>query len=195
MIVGCVTIYLLLGGILMSRKSLFAASTLALVTVGTAAAVYLLSKKEKESEDEEMHFITLEDGEGMKEEKEEKEESVKTYSAEGKSEEVQEVSAVYPYLDPDFIEKLLAKNDEFNASYEDDVLVTIKHRVKFDQAEERKAFIDIMEISGYETSSKDDIVVASRKFFTQPGAIISDILNVANQTNALQGVYEDFDVQ
>ncbi len=173
----------------MSRKSIFVASTLALVTAGTAAALYLLKKKDEEP-DEEMHFITLEDGEGKEEE-----ETPKTYSSEGKSEEVQEIAAVYPYLDPDFIEKVLEKNGEFNTSYEEDVLVTVKHRVKFSQAEERKAFVDIMEISGYETSTKDDVVVASRKFFTQSGAIISDILNVANQTNALQGTYEDYDIQ
>ncbi len=172
----------------MSRKSILTAGMLALATVGTAAAVYLLKKKD-EDKDEEIHFIKIDDGE------EPKEKSVKTYSAEGKSEEVQEIAAVYPYLDPDFIEKILNKNDEFNTSYEEDVLVTVQHRVKFDQEEERKAFVEIMELSGYETAVKEDTVIASRKFFTQPGAIISDILNVANQTLALQGVYEDYDIQ
>lgn len=172
----------------MSRKSIFTAGMLALATVGTAAAVYLLKKKD-EDKDEEIHFIKIDDGE------ESKEESVKTYSAEDKSEEVQEIAAVYPYLDPDFIEKILNKNDEFNTSYEEDVLVTVQHRVKFDQEEERKAFVEIMELSGYETAIKEDTVIASRKFFTQSGAIISDILNVANQTLALQGVYEDYDIQ
>lgn len=52
-----------------------------------------------------------------------------------------------------------------------------------------------MGLSGYETTTQDDKVVATRKFFTQPGAIISDILNVANQTNALQGVYEKYDIR
>ena len=172
----------------MSRKSIFTAGMLALATVGTAAALYLLKKKDEDKE-EEIHFIKIDDGE------ESKEESVKTYSAEEKSEDVQEIAAVYPYLDPEFIEKILNKNDEFNTSYEEDVLVTIQHRVKFDQEEERKAFVEIMELSGYETAVKGDMVLASRKFFTQSGAIISDILNVANQTLALQGVYEDYDIQ
>ncbi len=172
----------------MSRKSIITAGMLALATVGTAAAVYLLKKKDDDQE-EEIHFIKIDDGE------ETEEEPVKTYSAEGKSEEVQEIAAVYPYLDPDFIEKILNKNDEFNTSYEDDVLVTVQHRVKFYHEEERKAFIEIMELSGYETAVKEDTVLASRKFFTQSGAIISDILNVANQTRALQGIYEDYDIQ
>ncbi len=171
----------------MSRKSMITAGVLALATVGTAAALYLLKKKDDDQE-EEIHFIKIEDGD-------EPEESVKTYSAEGKSEEVQEIAAVYPYLDPNFIEKILNKNEEFNTSYDEDVLVTVQHRVKFDHEEERKAFVEIMELSGYETAVKDEIVLASRKFFTQSGAIISDILNVANQTLALQGVYEDYDIQ
>ena len=69
------------------------------------------------------------------------------------------------------------------------------HHVRFAIAEERKAFEEIMGLSGYETTTQDDKVVATRKFFTQPGAIISDILNVANQTNALQGVYEKYDIR
>ena len=34
-----------------------------------------------------------------------------------------------------------------------------------------------------------------RKFFAQTGAITSDILNVANQTVALDGVYHSFEVE
>ena len=71
----------------------------------------------------------------------------------------------------------------------------VMHHVRFAIAEERKAFEEIMGLSGYETTTQDDKVVATRKFFTQPGAIISDILNVANQTNALQGVYEKYDIR
>lgn len=177
----------------MSHKSVFW-SLIGTVAVGAVAAgaVALLKNKKEEttSNDEEIHFIKIEDGEP-----EVKEESVKTFSAEGKSEEVKEVAAVYPYLDPDFIEELLNKNDSFNTSFEEDTLVTIQHHCKFYDAQERKAFRDIMEVAGYETNELVDEVVAARKFFVQNGAIISDILNVANQTNALQGKYLDYDIQ
>ena len=164
----------------MSRKSILAFSAIALAAASALAAYTLKkSKKTQENEDDdEIHFIKIEDP-----------------SFEEKSDEVKEVASVYPYLDLDFIEKILNKNDEFNSSYEEDSLVTVMHHVRFAIAEERKAFEEIMGLSGYETTTQDDKVVATRKFFTQPGAIISDILNVANQTNALQGVYEKYDIR
>lgn len=176
----------------MARKNIFWSAVGALAVGAIAAgAVALLQNKKEENEsssDDEIHFIKIEDGEPETKE-------VKTFSAEGKSDEVKEVAAVYPYLDPNFIEELLNKNDSFNTSFEEDTLVTIQHHCKFYDGEERKAFRDIMEVGGYETSELADEVVAARKFFVQNGAIISDILNVANQTNALQGKYLDYDIQ
>lgn len=172
----------------MSRKSILAFSAIALAAASALAAYTLKkSKKTQENEDDEIHFIKIEDGDV--------EEKKVDPSFEEKSDEVKEVASVYPYLDLDFIEKILNKNDEFNSSYEGDSLVTVMHHVRFAIAEERKAFEEIMGLSGYEITTQDDKVVATRKFFTQPGAIISDILNVANQTNALQGVYEKYDIR
>lgn len=172
----------------MSRKSILAFSAIALAAASALAAYTLKkSKKTQENEDDEIHFIKIEDGDV--------EEKKVDPSFEEKSDKVKEVASVYPYLDLDFIEKILNKNDEFNSSYEEDSLVTVMHHVRFAIAEERKAFEEIMGLSGYETTTQDDKVVATRKFFTQPGAIISDILNVANQTNALQGVYEKYDIR
>lgn len=172
----------------MSRKSILAFSAIALAAASALAAYTLKKfKKTQENEDDEIHFIKIEDGDV--------EEKKVDPSFEEKSDEVKEVASVYPYLDLDFIEKILNKNDEFNSSYEEDSLVTVMHHVRFAIAEERKAFEEIMGLSGYETTTQDDKVVATRKFFTQPGAIISDILNVANQTNALQGVYEKYDIR
>lgn len=172
----------------MSRKSILAFSAIALAAASALAAYTLKkSKKTQENEDDEIHFIKIEDGDV--------DEKKVDPSFEEKSDEVKEVASVYPYLDLDFIEKILNKNDEFNSSYEEDSLVTVMHHVRFAIAEERKAFEEIMGLSGYETTTQDDKVVATRKFFTQPGAIISDILNVANQTNALQGIYEKYDIR
>ena len=173
----------------MSRKSILAFSAIALAAA-SALAAYTLKKSKKtqeNEEDDEIHFIKIEDGDV--------DEKKVDPSFEEKSDEVKEVASVYPYLDLDFIEKILNKNDEFNSSYEEDSLVTVMHHVRFAIAEERKAFEEIMGLSGYETTTQDDKFVATRKFFTQPGAIISDILNVANQTNALQGVYEKYDIR
>ena len=38
-------------------------------------------------------------------------------------------------------------------------------------------------------------IKAYRKFFTVEGAVISDVLNVANQTNALKGEYKDYQIE
>lgn len=177
----------------MFRKSIFTAVGMAAAAAAGAAAYMLVKNKKeaKETSDDEIHFITIEDGES---EEEEEPQEPQTYSAEGRSAEVKEIAAIYPYLDPDFIEQILSKNDEFNASYDEDTLVNVSHHAKFTDAKARKAFVEIMEVGGYETEVKGDDVLSSRKFFTQPGAIISDVLNVANQTCALCGTYESYDI-
>lgn len=174
----------------MFHKTIFA-SLLAAAAAGALVAVKVLKDQEKkkdeepeeDEDDEEVHFIRIEDGDAPEEEKKPE-----------LSPEVQEVAAVYPYLDSAFIEKTLAKNDELNQAYADDTLVTVKHHAEFEDAEEEKAFQEILTNGGYEVKTNGKEADASRKFYTQAGAIISDILNVANQTAALKGVYEGYDI-
>lgn len=160
----------------------------AAVAAGTLVAVKTLKdqKKEKDesddADDEEVHFIRIEDGDAPEEEKKEL------------SPEVQEVAAVYPYLDSDFVEKTLAANDELNQEYDEDTLVTIHHHVRLGDEEELKAFDEILTNGGYEVKANGLEADASKKFYTQAGAVISEILNVANQTAALKGVYEGYDI-
>ena len=95
----------------MSRKSILAFSAIALAAA-SALAAYTLKKSKKtqeNEEDDEIHFIKIEDGDV--------DEKKVDPSFEEKSDEVKEVASVYPYLDLDFIEKILNKNDEFNSSY------------------------------------------------------------------------------
>lgn len=173
----------------MFHKTIFA-SLLAAAAAGALVAVKVLKDQEKkkdeepdeDEDDEEVHFIRIEDGDAPEEKKPEL------------SPEVQEVAAVYPYLDSAFIEKTLAKNDELNQAYADDTLVTVKHHAEFEDEEEEKAFEEILTNGGYEVKTDGKEADASRKFYTQAGAIISDILNVANQTAALKGVYEGYDI-
>ena len=76
------------------------------VGVGAVIAVKLLKDQketennEVEDDDNEVHFITLADGDGV---------AQPTYDASDRSLEVQEVCGVYPYLNPDFVEELLAE--------------------------------------------------------------------------------------
>jgi len=99
------------------------------VGVGAVVAVKLLKdqketeNKEVEDDDNEVHFITLSDGDGV---------AQPTYDASDRSPEVQEVCGVYPYLNPDFVEELLAEASSLNGMFEQDTLVTIHHYVSFD---------------------------------------------------------------
>lgn len=178
----------------MFHKTIFGA--LAAAAAGALIAVKVLKDREKKSDDseeneddEEVHFIRIEDGDAPEEEKKQEEPAEKESGP-----EVQEVAAVYPYLDSAFVEKTLGRNDELNQEYADDTLVTVSHHVKFDDEEGLKAFDEILTNGGYEVKTDGSEASASRKFYTQPGAVISDILNVANQTAALKGSYEGYDI-
>jgi hypothetical protein len=172
--------------------------------VGAALLVKTLndSKKEKESsedydDDEEVHFIKISDEDDQEEDKGDiqKFEDKPKFDASGKSAEVQEVCGVYPYLNPDFAEELLAKNEEFKKDYEDDTLINVTHKVNFPDADSRKSFDSIMDAAGYvDVQLSDTEMTSTKKFYTEEGAIISDILNVANQTAALHGTYEGYDI-
>ena len=168
----------------MIRRTIFGALAVA-ASVGTAFIVRtLLNKEENAEEDEEVRFITIKDDD----------EEPQMFDASGRSEEVRKVCAVYPYLDPDFVETVLGKNEDLNALYEEDTLVSLEHTVSFKDTEGKEKFTDILESSGYSCSEKNGTVTAKKKLFTEDGAIVSDILNVANQAAVLSGTYKDYDV-
>ena len=160
------------------------------VTAGIAAgiAVRVLTdrkyenKPENEEDDDEIHFIRISDPDEEKEEEEE-------FSG-----EVKEICAVYPYLKPSFVKKTLDSNKELNTEYEEDTLLKIVHRSAFNDPDALGSYVEIMETGGYECSAEGNTILASKKFFTENGAVVSDILNVANQTNALKGEYCGYDL-
>ena len=80
------------------------------VGIGAVVAVKLLkdqkeTENKEEDDDNEVRFITLSDGDGV---------AQPTYDASDRSVEVQEVCGVYPYLNPDFVEELLAEAASLN---------------------------------------------------------------------------------
>ena len=75
------------------------------VGIGAVVAVKLLknqkeTENKEEDDDNEVRFITLSDGDGV---------AQPSYDVSDRSVEVQEVCGVYPYLNPDFVEELLAE--------------------------------------------------------------------------------------
>ena len=165
------------------RTILSALAVAAGVAAGLALRVLTDKKYEEENEpeeDDEIRFLRITDDEDD--------------DLEGKSDEVKEICAVYPYLKPGFVEKTLAANAELNEKYPEDTLLKIDHRSQFSDPDAIVAYDEIMKEGGYETTCEGSIVTASKKFFTENGAVISDVLNVANQTGALKGTYIGYDL-
>ena len=107
-------------------------------------------------------------------------------------EDVLEISSLYPYLSTSFIAQTLSRNEEFNTNFPEDTLVSVLHTCQFDDMRSLLNFEAIMADAGYISQHDDNLEVRSAKrFFSEEGAIISDILNVANQAAALDGRYID----
>lgn len=189
----------------MFRKTIFGIFAAAAAAAAVTAVLALKNRKNddvdesEDDEDEGIHFIKIEDGDDEEEEDEPllKKEPVQEEKEEQEEQpsEVQEVLAVYPYLDADFVKSVLSRNDEFNEMFEEDTLISITHHASFEKDEMRDTCLDVLESSGYACETSGNTLAAERKFFVQPGAVISDILNVANQVAALQGKYLDYDLK
>ena len=160
-----------------------------LITAGVVAAagvaVKFLQEQKSErklsddsDEEEGIHFVKLDDDEG------------KIYSP-----EVEEIAALYPYLSRDFIDAELNKNATYSEQFPTDTLVHVTYLIAFTDTEARDAFVDTVAEKGYDVCVSDEMnVQVSRQFFTENGAILSDIYNVANQAACLGGRWLNFTV-
>lgn len=177
----------------MLRKIIGAAVAATAVTAAVVATVVTKKKKEeKEVEDEQVHFINIDDvdeteeGEEVEETKEEVEEI---------SDEVKEVASIYPYLSTSFVAEQFARNDVFNEKYPEDTLVAISHKARFSHLDEKEQFCSIAKENEYEVEElSEKEVLVKKKLYSTDGAILSDIYNVANQVNCLNGTYEGYQI-
>ena len=177
----------------MLRKTIIAS----LVTAGAVATAIVVRSllndtlKQAEEEDEEINFISI--SEETPDDSEDEEELPK---AEEVAPEIKEIAALYPYLKPEFISEQFGRNDVFNREYPEDTLITISHKAKFDDTQTMNSFVKIGEDNGYGSEILNETEVKiSRKMFTEDGAILSDIFNVANQVSCLKGVYEGYNIE
>lgn len=184
----------------MLRKILVPAIAAAGVAVAVSAYLkkQLDTKEEHEEEDDnEVNFINILDDEDEFEEDEEME--VSQFSANDDMsnypEEVQQISKIYSHLHPMFIEDLFEKNTMFNELYPEDTLVTMYHTACFKDEKSSEVFAQIMEEDGYQYAIDGLDVTVSRKMFVENGAILSDIYNVANQVNFLEGDYLGYQIE
>lgn len=108
-------------------------------------------------------------------------------------EDVKEVLELYPFLSAEFVEDVLEKNEKLMKEYPEDTLVCVIHKMTFADLRTLLEFEMIMTDAGYICTQIDkEALEVSRRFFSEDGAVISDILNVANQVNALHGTYEGY---
>ena len=173
--------------------------TAAIVTgaaIGIMAAIKLITEEEEEEDyeekdEEEVRFIELNDGEEIS-----KPGAAAEAAAEEYSPEIKEIAELYPYLDLKFVAEQFGRNDAFNEQYPEDSLVSITHKAKFEDQETRDSFVKIGEDNGYipEVLNNTEVTI-TRKMFTEDGAILSDIYNVANQVACLKGIYEGYFIE
>ncbi len=177
----------------MLRKIIGAAVAATAVTAAVVVTVVTKKKKnEEEVEDEQVHFINIEDVSDT-EENEEVEEMKE--EVEEVSDEVKEVASIYPYLSTSFVAEQFARNDVFNEKYPEDTLVTISHKARFSHLDEKEQFCSIAKENEYEVEElTEKEVLVKKKMYSTDGAILSDIYNVANQVNCLNGTYEGYQI-
>lgn len=153
-----------------------------LLTAGAVAmtgiAVKMIREKKQEEElrdhdEDEFHFVELDD--------------VKSDGP-----EVEEISALYPYLSKEFIAAELKKNETYNRQFPTDTLVHVTYIIAFADGDKRDVFVQAVAEKGYDVCVLEDgKVQVSRQFFTEDGAVLSDIYNVANQAACLDGQWLD----
>ncbi len=142
-------------------------------------------------EEAEEQVVTEEETVEPEEVKEESQPEEKVYS-----EEVEEIAKLYPYLEKEFIERQFLRNDTFNEQYPEDTLITISHKSAFEDANVLEEFVKIAEVNGYAVDRVNEKeIIISKKMFTEEGAILSDIYNVANQVECLNGEYEGYHIE
>lgn len=173
--------------------------------------VHVEEVKMDEGEDEEEDKVNIETFHEKPAESEETEEPAEPEEAEESAEpeesekpeeaeeaevpqEVKEIAELYPYLDLDFIQRVLAEDVAYKDRFADEPLITIRHSAVFKDDESALKFVKVMEDAGYQCEKKDLDVTAEVREFCEDGTIISDELNVANQVKALDGEYKGIEV-
>lgn len=184
-------------------RRIIGAAVASAAAIGIAAVVKLMldeenKEAENEEEENEVRFISIDDKEAEGSEPEAAPEPAPEAPAEETQypNEVNEIAALYPYLDKAFIAEQFGRNAVFNEQYPEDSLITITHKAGFGSADALNDFIKIGEDNGYTAEVLGDTsATISRKIFTEDGAILSDIYNVANQVGCLKGEYLGYNIK
>lgn len=112
-------------------------------------------------------------------------------------ETVHEIGKLYPYLNHKFINAIFSHFDEFAEEFMPGTSCKITHKVQFPESQNLMDFISIIKNYGYEIMGTDDDhnILLSLTFINEESKILSEIYNISNQVNYLDGLYRGYELE
>ena len=104
------------------------------------------------------------------------------------------IVALYPYLSNGFIKGVYDLKQSFANDYKDGEKMVILHRLRFENINGLRQFVDVMINHGYlvNVDEKQMIVDTFKEHVNSDGKILTDIFEIANQAKLLTGDYEGY---
>ncbi|MEG0240285.1 hypothetical protein [Anaerorhabdus sp.] len=110
---------------------------------------------------------------------------------------VYDISSLYPYLNLKFINTVFNNFEVFNDEFEIGTGCRITHKVQFPESQNLISFIEIIKEYGYEINGTDENhnILIYLDFENQESKILSEIYNISNQVNYLDGLYKGYELE
>ena len=104
------------------------------------------------------------------------------------------IVTLYPYLSNGFIKGVYDLKQSFANDYKDGEKMVILHRLRFENINGLRQFVDVMINHGYlvNVDEKQMIVDTFKEHVNSDGKILTDIFEIANQAKLLTGDYEGY---
>ncbi|MFV0552613.1 MAG: hypothetical protein ACK5L6_11965 [Anaerorhabdus sp.] len=112
-------------------------------------------------------------------------------------EAVYQINTLYPYLNPKFINAVFNNFGAFNEEFEIGSACRITHKVQFPDSQNLISFIDIVKGLNYEIAGTDENqnILIVLDFENEESKILSEIYNISNQVNYLDGLYRGYELE
>lgn len=112
-------------------------------------------------------------------------------------EAVYQINTLYPYLNPKFINAVFNNFAAFNEEFEIGSACRITHKVQFPDSQNLISFIDIVKDLNYEIAGTDENqnILIVLDFENEESKILSEIYNISNQVNYLDGLYRGYELE
>lgn len=110
---------------------------------------------------------------------------------------VHDIQTLYPYLNKQFINRIFNNFDKFNQEFAVGTKCRIIHKIQFPSADNLMTAIEKIRQSGYEVLGADEKqnILIQLDFENQESKILSEIYNVSNQVNYLDGFYKGYEIE